>query len=129
MKVPAGRCRRKAQFTQFRPVHPCGFCDGMIESNALAVELMTDEEKESRRRAAHEAVAAGMDGAHYWRSDTPPLITVVYLTSTAGSLAAGYAIGWITGKFSMPHSRFQFDISAPEFGFVDVERKRMPKCS
>ena len=117
------------QFTQFRPDHPCGFCDGMIDSNALAVELMTDEEKESRRRAAHEAIAAGMDGAQYWRSDTSPLITVGYLTSTAGSLAAGYAIGWITGKFSMPHSRFQFDIGAPEFGFVDVERKRMPKCS
>jgi hypothetical protein len=57
------------------------------------------------------------------------LITVGYLTSTAGSLAAGYAIGWLTGKFRMPHSRFQFDISAPEFGFVDVERKRVATCS
>lgn len=118
-----------SQFTQFRPDQPCAFCDGMIDSNAFAAELMTDEEKESRRRAAREANAVGVDGAQYWRGDTPPLITVGYLTSAAGSMAAGYAIGWLTGKFSMPHSRFQFDISAPEFGFVDVERKRAPTCS
>lgn len=118
-----------SQFTQFRPDQPCGFCDGMIDSNALAVELMTDEEKESRRRAAHEANAVGVDGAQYWRGDTPQLITVGYLTSTAGSMAAGYAIGWLTGKFSMPHARFQFDIGAPEFGFIDVERKRVASCS
>lgn len=118
-----------SQFTQFRPDQPCGFCDGMIDSNALAVELMTDEEKKSRRRAAREANAVGVDGAQYWRGDTPQLITVGYLTSTAGSMAAGYAIGWLTGKFSMPHSRFQFDVGAPEFGFVDVERKRVASCS
>lgn len=117
------------QFTQFRPDLPCGFCDGMIDSNALAVELMTDEEKESRRRAADKADAAGVDGAQYWRGDTPPLITVGYLTSAVGSLAAGYAIGWLTGKFRMPYSRFQFDIIAPGFGFVEVERQRSTACS
>ena len=70
----------------------------------------------------------GWDGTQYWRGQAAPLITVGYLTSTAGSLAAGYAIGWAVGKFSMPHSqRFQFDISAPELGFVDAERKRMAK--
>jgi hypothetical protein len=118
-----------SQFTQFRPDQPCAFCDGMIDSNALAVELMTEEEKESRRRAAQEAEAAGVNGGQYWSGDTPSLITVGYLTSTAGSLAAGYAVGWLTGRFSMPHSRFQFDISAPEFGFVEVERKRLATCS
>lgn len=118
-----------SQFTQFRPDQPCGFCDGMIDSNALAVELMTDEEKESRRQAAREANAVGVDGGQYWRGDTPQLITVGYLTSTVGSMAAGYAIGWLTGKFSIPHSRFQFDISAPGLGFVDIERKRVPTCS
>lgn len=117
------------QFTQFRPDLPCGFCDGMIDSNALAVELMTDEETESRRRAAREAVAAGLNGAQYWRGDTPPLITVGYLTSAVGSLAAGYAIGWLTGNFRMPYSRFQFDISTPGFGFVEVERERSATCS
>jgi predicted Fe-Mo cluster-binding NifX family protein len=117
------------QFTQFRPNQPCGFCDGMINADALAAELMTDEEKESRRQAAREAEVSGIDGTQYWRGDTPPLITVGYLTSAMGSLAAGYAIGWITGKFSMPHARFQFDISAPGFAFVDVERHRISTCS
>ena len=117
------------QFTQFRPDQPCGFCDGMINPNALAAELMTDEEKESRRQAAREADALGIDGAQYWRGDTPPLITVGYLTSAVGSLAAGYAIGWLTGKFSMPHARFQFDIGVPCFGFVDVERHVIATCS
>jgi molybdopterin/thiamine biosynthesis adenylyltransferase len=117
------------QFTQLRPDQPCGFCDGMINPDALAAELMTDEEKESRRQAAREADVLGIDGTQYWRGDTPPLVTVGYLTSAMGSLAAGYAIGWITGKFSMPHARFQFDIGAPGFGFVDVERHRIPTCS
>ena len=118
-----------AQFTQFRPDMPCGFCDGMIDPIRLAVELMTDEEKQMRREAACMAQASGVDGAQYWRGEPPQLITVGYLTSTAGSLAAGYAIGWLTGKFQMPHSRFQFDIAAPGFGFVDVERKRADTCS
>jgi len=117
------------QFTRFGPGQPCGFCDGMIDSNALAVEFMTEEEKELRRRAAHNAKATGVDGGQYWSGETPPLITVGYLTSAVGSLAAGYAIGWLSGKFSMPHSRFQFDISAPEFGFVCIERKRIAACS
>lgn len=117
------------QFTQFRADLPCGFCDGLIDPVALAVELMTEEEKQTRREAARAAEASGVDGRQYWRGDTPQLITVGYFTSTVGSLAAGYAIGWLTGTFQMPHSRFQFDISAPAFGFVDVERKRADTCS
>jgi hypothetical protein len=117
------------QFTQFRPDLPCGFCDGMIDPVNLGVELMTEEEKQMRREAARAAEASGVDGRQYWRGDTPQLITVGYFTSTAGSLAAGYAIGWMTGKFQMPHSRFQFDITAPGFGFVDVQRSREDTCS
>src|SRR5690242_9759917 len=53
-----------------------------------------------------------------WGGDAPQLRTVGYLTTAAVSLATGYAINWLLGTAEMPHSRLQFDIGAPEFGFV-----------
>jgi len=35
-----------------------------------------------------------------------------------GALAASYAIGWMTGKFSPPHRYFEFNILVPNFDYV-----------
>jgi hypothetical protein len=52
-----------------------------------------------------------------------------YLTTNAGSLAAGYAINWLAGTSDLPHSRFQFDLGQPEFGFKIINRKRTASCT
>ena len=117
------------QFTQFAPHLPCAFCEEMIDPWALACELMSEDEKRERIRAGQNAQEQGIDGAQYWSDEPPPLLTVGYLTSTVGSLAAGYVIGWLTGAFNIPHSRFQIDITAPALGVVEIERNRSDECS
>lgn len=125
-----GRVRAQiGQFTWFRPGSPCAFCGGMLDDITLAHELMAEEEKAQRRQAARVAEVAGADGNQYWRGEPPALLTVGYLTSTLGSMAAGYVIGALTGTFTVPHPRFQFDLTAPELGGVSVERTRRPDCA
>jgi hypothetical protein len=117
------------QFTQFAPHLPCAFCEEMTDPWVLACELMSEEEKDERRRAGQVAQEKGIDGGQYWHGERPPLLTVGYLTSTVGSLVAGYAIGWLTGAFKMPHSRFQIDITASALGVVEIPRQRSSECS
>lgn len=117
------------QFTWFEAGLPCAFCGGMVDYPTLGYELMSDEEKDQRRGAAQAARERGDDANQYWRGEPPQLLTVGYLTTTLGSLGAGYVIGALTGKFSMPHSRFQFDITAPSFGFVEIDRQPAEGCS
>ncbi len=73
----------------------------MINPTQVAQELMNDEEREQRRRVAMEAESKGQDGNPYWKN-LPQLNTVGYLTTMAGALAAGYVIGWLTGRFDPP---------------------------
>ena len=108
---------------------PCPWCLGRIDQKALAYELMTEEEREQRARAAAEAVQRGVDGAQYWGDKPPRELTVGYMTSTVGSIQAGYAEGWITGAGAMPHQRFQFDLGMPLLGVVPVEKSRKLECS
>ena len=125
-----GRVRAQVgQFTWFKPGLPCAFCGQMVDYATLAHELMSEEEKVQRRHAAQEAQERGVDPNQYWRGKPPQLLTVGYMTSTLGSLGAGYVIGALTGKFRVPHTRFQFDINAPFFGVVDVERQPEKSCS
>jgi len=114
---------------RFGPGDPCPFCLGRIEPNALSAELMPPEERARRREAAAAAIHRGEDGTAYWSGDAPQLPTVGYLTTVAGSLAAGYALNWLLGTAEMPHSHFQFDIGAPEFGFAVDTTVQRPSCS
>jgi hypothetical protein len=54
---------------------------------------------------------------------------VGYITTTAGGLLAGYALGYLLGVFSMPHARFQFDPGMPLMGAVAGRRAFRPHCS
>ncbi len=117
------------QFTWFEPNLPCAFCGQMVDYATLAYEMMSDEEKEQRREAAQLARERGVDADQYWRGEPPQLLTVGYLTSMIGSLGAGYVIGALTGKFKMPHSRFQFDINSPSLGVVEIDRLHGEGCS
>ena len=51
-----------------------------------------------------------------------------YLTGMAGALAAGYAIGWITGRFDPPFLRLQMNLVAPYFDVQDVFQDARSYC-
>jgi tRNA A37 threonylcarbamoyladenosine dehydratase len=105
------------QLTKYTPDLPCAFCNGLIDTAQMSVELMTEDEKRARQAAAKEAEKRGDNPDQYWRNQRQ-LHTVGYLTTTAGALTAGYAEGWLTGAFEMPHSAFQFDIGQERLGVV-----------
>jgi molybdopterin/thiamine biosynthesis adenylyltransferase len=117
------------EITRMSPADPCPFCLGRIDPKALSVELMTEEEKDRCRLAAAEAEARGEDGTVYWPGEGPQLPSVGYLTTVAGALTAGYALNWLLGTSSMPHTRFQFDIGCPEFAFTTDTRAKNAGCS
>ncbi len=117
------------EITRYSAELPCAFCSGCVRTWPLTVECMTDQERKDRQDAATEAIKRGEDGTLYWRGENPQLPTVGYLTATAGSLVAGYAINWLTGACDLPHSRFQFDIGKPEFGFATIHRKGSSTCT
>lgn len=116
------------QLVRFLPSDPCALCRRMTTAQRLSQELMSDDEKQLRRRAAEVAAARGEPGAPYWR-DRPQLNTVGYLTTIAGAMAAGYAIGWLTGRFEPPFSRLQMNLVAPFLDVTDVGEVARPDCS
>lgn len=117
------------EFNRYSPELPCAFCSGLIDGASMSEELMTEAEREERRRAAMAAKARGDDADQYWKGRPRQLNTVGYLTTAAGGLAAGYVEGMLTGAFEMPHDRFQFDIGQPRLAAVVPARERHPECS
>src|SRR4051794_6911384 len=59
-------------------------------------------------------------------SREPQLNTVGYLTTAAGALAAGYAIGWLTDRFSPPFSTLQMNLVAPYLDVTDLDPQPRP---
>jgi molybdopterin/thiamine biosynthesis adenylyltransferase len=116
------------QCVRFLPDDPCAICRQMIVPARLSQELMAPEEIDSRRAAAERARRAGEKPDPYWQHQ-PQLNTVGYLTTIAGSMAAGYAIGWITGRFEPPFSRMQMNLAASFFDVTDSPREPNPECS
>jgi hypothetical protein len=119
---------RIAQFVRFLPSDPCALCRKMITPERLTQELMPESEREARRRAAAAARLRGEGGEAYWFEE-PQLNTVGYLTTAAGALAAGYAIGWLTGRFDPPFSRLQMNLVAPFLDVTNVDESARPFCA
>ena len=89
------------QLLRWLPADPCAVCRGLVNPRRVSQELMSEQERESRRVAAQAANPGGKPDSAYWE-EIPQLNTVGYLTTTAGALAAGYAVGWITGTLRAP---------------------------
>lgn len=102
------------QFGRYLAADPCPRCRGMITQWRLNQELMSPEERDRRRADALDAKARGAEPTAYWR-DEPQLNTVGYLTTAAGALAAGYAIGWITGRFGLKRNLLEASLLLPSF--------------
>jgi len=116
------------QVVRFLPADSCALCRDMIMPARLAQELMSPEERLRRQAAAEEARTRGEPPAGYWHSE-PQLNTVGYLTTVAGALVAGYAIGLLTRRFDAPFSRIQLDLNAEWLGVVDADTAPRPHCA
>jgi hypothetical protein len=92
----------------------------MITQWRLNQELMSPEERLQRRADAEAARQRGDEPNAYWR-DEPQLNTVGYLTTSAGALAAGYVIGWLTGRFETPFSTMEASLLVPSIAVVRSE--------
>jgi molybdopterin/thiamine biosynthesis adenylyltransferase len=113
--------------TLYSPGGPCAYCLGLVDSWRATVELMSEDEKERRQHEAREAELRGDNAGAYWL-DVPEIPTVGHFTSMAGALVASYAIGWLTGKFVPPHRNIEFNILAPDFGYVGFDAASRAGC-
>jgi len=116
------------QIVYFGPDRPCALCQKMYSAERITYELMSEPDKATRKAAAAKAIKDGADPSPYWR-DYPQLNTVGYLTTTAGAMIAGYAIGIVTGRFVPPFTRIQIDLVAPLLGTVDQFYHADKNCS
>lgn len=117
-----------AQLVRFLAADPCALCQGMVEADRVKQELMSDEERQRRRLAAEEAMLRGDDPNPYWRNQ-PQLNTVGYLTTAVGAMVAGYAIGWLTGRFDTPFERMQMNFVAKYLDVTDLSQRQRPECA
>jgi molybdopterin/thiamine biosynthesis adenylyltransferase len=117
------------QFVRFLAADACALCRHMINPAQVSQELMTEEERELRRDAALKASSQGEEArAAYWE-DIPQLNTVGYLTTAAGAMLAGYAIGWLTGVAEPPFQRLQLNLGAPLLDVTDQMQQARANCS
>lgn len=101
------------QLVCFGPDRACALCRKMVTPNRIAMELMNDDERQARIAAAQRAAEQGLDPRGYW-TGMPQINTVGYLTSMAGAMAAGCAIGIVTGRFAAPLDRAQYNLFLAE---------------
>ena len=116
-----------AQFVRFLPADPCVLCRDMIDPRRVAQELMSPEERANRRAAAAAAQEGGNAPDPYWLNERQ-INTVGYLTSTVGAMLAGYAIGWLTGRFNPPFERLQMNFVAPFLDVTDLDQAQRADC-
>jgi molybdopterin/thiamine biosynthesis adenylyltransferase len=113
-----------AQLVRFLSMDPCVRCRGMVDPARVEIELLSEEER-ARRNAAAGVGPSGRPGP----ADIPPIDTVGYITTVMGTMAAGYAIGWLTGRFDAPFERMQMNFVAECLDVTDRKQKRRPDCA
>lgn len=116
------------QLVRFLAADPCVLCRNMVNPQRMAEELMSSEERTWREQEAKQARERGENPNPYW-AGLPQLNTVGYLTGIAGALAAGYAIGWITGRFDPPFERLQMNLVAKFFDVQEVDQTPRDFCA
>ncbi|WP_342363822.1 ThiF family adenylyltransferase [Terrarubrum flagellatum] len=109
------------QLTRFLADDPCPYCRSMVDPTRAAIELLSPEEREAKRAALK--VTRGPDP-----TETPQIDTVGYITTVSGTFAAGYAIGWMTGRFDPPFQRMQMNFVAEGLGVTDRPQKKRANC-
>ncbi|SFJ94839.1 JAB domain-containing protein [Bosea sp. OK403] len=115
------------QLVRFLPEDPCPQCRGMINPTRFRQEMMSADEREAAKAEAEAAVARG-ERPDPIAGAIPQIDTVGYITTTAGTLAAGFVIGWLTGRFDPKFERLQLDLVAECLGAVDRPQRRKGDC-
>jgi len=115
------------QIVRFLAADPCPVCRGMISPLRVEQELLPAEARLDPARQVAVATAAGVRHDPIL-SAIPQIDTVGYITTTAGTLAAGFAIGWLTGRFDPKFERLQLDLVSPSLGAVDRPQVANPDC-
>jgi molybdopterin/thiamine biosynthesis adenylyltransferase len=115
------------QIIRFLSADPCALCRNLVVPSQLARELMSPTERLQRRTAAELAASRGDNPDPYWHDDVQ-LNTVGYLTTIAGAMAAGYAIGWLAGRFDPPFERLQMNLGQPFLDVTALSEIRRPQC-
>lgn len=110
------------QLVLFRPDDPCPRCRGMISDVRVAQELMSPQER-ARLLAQSDGGVPPPEAA-----DIPQIDTVGYITTVSGTLAAGYAIGWLTGRFDPPFERMQMNLVADCLDVTNRPQRIDPAC-
>jgi molybdopterin/thiamine biosynthesis adenylyltransferase len=116
------------QINRFFPDDPCVYCRKMVDSRLVLQELMSPEEKEQRKAEAKKAEAQGREAAMYW-IETPQLNTVGYLTTLAGGMVIGYAIGFLTGRFDLNVNRIELNLSRHGIQVVEMDENFDSDCT
>lgn len=106
---------------------PCVYCRGMINAQVVSQELMTEENAEKAKEEAEKAKAENRIPNAYW-IDIPQLNTVGYLTTMAGSMLAGYTIGFLTGRFDMVHNRIELAFIRKGLNIVQRDELSKDQC-
>ena len=112
------------QLVVFRPDDPCPACRGMVSPVRIGQELMSNEEREAIRQQAARREAIPPEA-----QDIPQIDTVGYITTVSGTLAAGYAIGWLTGRFDPPFERMQMNLIADCLDVTNRPQDHAPDCN
>ncbi|GAA4749368.1 hypothetical protein GCM10023229_32480 [Flavisolibacter ginsenosidimutans] len=116
------------QINRLFPGDPCVYCRKMVNSRLVQQELMSPEEKEQRKAEAKKAQEEGRVAGMYW-IETPQLNTVGYLTTLAGSIVVGYAIGYLTGRFDMTVNRIELNLSRQGIQIVEKDEEFDMDCT
>jgi molybdopterin/thiamine biosynthesis adenylyltransferase len=115
------------QIVRFLAGDPCPLCRRLVDSTRLSQELMSEQERSHRRAAAAQAIQRGEDAHPYWHEQAQ-LNTVGYLTTIAGAMVAGYAIGWLTGRFDPPFDRLQLNLAGKFLDVTDSDETPRTDC-
>jgi len=114
------------QIVRFLASDACPLCRRMVDSTRLSQELMSQKDREQRRAAAALALERG-EANPYWHEHAQ-LNTVGYLTTIAGAMVAGYAIGWLTGRFDPPFERLQLNLAGMLLDVTDSDEAPRTDC-
>lgn len=115
------------QIVRFLAADPCPVCRGMVSPLRVEQELLPTDARLDAASQVAKAVAAGVRHDPIL-SAIPQIDTVGYITTTAGTLAAGFAIGWLTGRFDPKFERLQLDLVSRNLGAVDRPQVANPDC-
>jgi len=116
------------QIVRFLSFDPCALCRGMIIPRTISQELMSANERKLRQEEAERALMRGENPHQYWHREAQ-IDTVGFLTTTAGAMAAGYAIGWLSGRFEPPFSQLQMNLIAQYFDVTNTVQTPRQECA